>query len=328
MPSEFDLIAQYFSNAHQGMWPTQGVGDDCALVDPLGERLAVTTDMMALGTHFLPEANPEDVGHKALAVNLSDLAAAGAEPRAFLLSLGLPHADEAWVAAFSRGLLEEAKTYGCALIGGDTTRTPLVGTTHAPVTMSITALGAVSATHPLTRAGAQVGDDVWVSGTPGDAFVALGIRLETITPVAGTEAYLFSRMDRPTPRVALGVALRGVASACADVSDGLAADLGHILERSGVGAELLEEKVPLSSALRTYPRELALKAALTGGDDYELVFTASVDRRDAIIALSQRLGLPLTRLGRVTPRALGDNLRLRTKDGVSQPLAGGFDHFR
>lgn len=327
MASEFELIARYFSHAYEGVWPTQGPGDDCAWIDPLGERLAVTTDMMALGTHFLPDADPVNVGHKALAVNLSDLAAAGAEPRAFLLALGLPEANTEWLSGFSRGLLDEAKTYGCALIGGDTTRTPQVNGIHAPVTISITAMGAVPPNGALTRSGASPGDDIWVSGTLGDAFVALGIRQGKIVPVAGTEGALFSRMDRPTPRVRLGLALRGVASACADISDGLAADLGHILERSHVGAVVEETRLPVSVALSHYPRSLVRQAQLTGGDDYELVFTAPQSARPTIEALSAQLALPLSRIGCVEPLTLGHNLSVETEAGERKPLSGGFDHF-
>ena len=223
---EFQIIDRFFTYEGFGEWRSQGIGDDCALIDTGTGRIAVTTDMMAIGTHFLPNANPEDVGYKALAVNLSDLAAAGASPRAFFLSIGLPERDDAWLAAFSRGLMSLAQTSGCALLGGDTTRTAAVGDARAPVTISITAMGALPEGKGLGRAGARPGDDIWVSGTLGDAYAALKHRWGHWQLMPDAAETVFERMDRPTPRNALGSALLDLATSCADVSDGLKADLG------------------------------------------------------------------------------------------------------
>ena len=248
---EFQIIERYFTHEAFGAWRSRGVGDDCAIIDTGAGRLAVTCDMMALGTHFLPDADPEDVGYKALAVNLSDLAAAGAVPRAFFLSIGLPRRDDGWLADFSRGLMRLAEQSGCALLGGDTTRTAEVKGTRAPVTISITAMGELPAGLGLTRSGATPGDDVWVSGTVGDAYAALKYRWGEWDLMPDAVDAVLARMDRPTPRNALGEALLRRASAAADVSDGLLADLGHILERSGVSAEIDWEAVPVSTALRS-----------------------------------------------------------------------------
>ena len=261
---EFQIIDRFFTHDAFGEWRSQGVGDDCAIIDMPGNRIAVTTDMMAVGTHFLPGARPEDIGYKALAVNLSDLAAAGASPRAFFLSIGLPERDDEWLAGFSRGLMALAESSGCALLGGDTTRTAEVGGTHAPVTISITAMGSLPEGKGLTRAGAKPGDDIWVSGTVGDAYAALKHRWGHWQLMPDAAEALFPRMDRPTPRNMLGSALLDLATACADVSDGLLADLGHILERSGVSGSILWEAVPVSSALRALSPAAQQEAALTG----------------------------------------------------------------
>ncbi|MDO5531862.1 thiamine-phosphate kinase [Sutterella sp.] len=324
---EFQIIEKFFTYQTFGAWKSQGVGDDCAIIDTGAGRLAVTCDMMAMGTHFLPDADPENVGYKALAVNLSDLAAAGAIPRAFFLSIGLPRRDDGWLADFSRGLMGLARESGCALLGGDTTRTPEVNGRHAPVTISITAMGDLPAGMGLTRAGAKPGDEIWVSGTVGDAYAALKCRWGEWTVMPDLEPALFARMDRPTPRVALGQAIIGAASACADISDGLLADLGHILERSGVSAEIDWERLPISTALKsmTIPRQH--EAALTGGDDYELIFTAPVSARDRIYEAALRTGTPVTCIGRVVPRT-SRAVTVRAGDGMLVELTKvGFDHF-
>ena len=244
---EFQIIDRFFTHDAFGEWRSQGVGDDCAIIDMPGNRIAVTTDMMAVGTHFLPGARPEDIGYKALAVNLSDLAAAGASPRAFFLSIGLPERDDEWLAGFSRGLMALAESSGCALLGGDTTRTAEVGGTHAPVTISITAMGSLPEGKGLTRAGAKPGDDIWVSGTVGDAYAALKHRWGHWQLMPDAAEALFPRMDRPTPRNMLGSALLDLATACADVSDGLLADLDIkdgekiMLILNGTGATTLME---------------------------------------------------------------------------------------
>lgn len=325
---EFQIIEKFFTYQTFGAWKSQGVGDDCAIIDTGAGRIAVTCDMMALGTHFLPDADPEDVGYKALAVNLSDLAAAGAVPRAFFLSIGLPRRDDGWLADFSRGLMKLARESGCALLGGDTTRTPEVQGRHAPVTISITAMGDLPAGMGLTRKGAKPGDDIWVSGTVGDAYAALKCRWGAWSVMPDLEPELFARMDRPTPRIALGQALLGAASAAADISDGLLADLGHILERSGVSAEIEWEKIPTSVALQSMTPARQHEAALAGGDDYELIFTAPPSSAERIYEAGLLSGTPVTRIGRVIERA-SRAVTVRTPDGLPVLLVTeGFDHFR
>lgn len=325
---EFQIIEKFFTYQTFGAWKSQGVGDDCAIIDTGAGRIAVTCDMMALGTHFLPDADPEDVGYKALAVNLSDLAAAGAVPRAFFLSIGLPRRDDGWLADFSRGLMKIARESGCALLGGDTTRTPEVQGRHAPVTISITAMGDLPAGMGLTRKGAKPGDDIWVSGTVGDAYAALKCRWGAWSVMPDLEPELFARMDRPTPRIALGQALLGAASAAADISDGLLADLGHILERSGVSAEIEWEKIPTSVALQSMTPARQHEAALAGGDDYELIFTAPPSSAERIYEAGLLSGTPVTRIGRVIERT-SRAVTVRTPDGLPVLLVTeGFDHFR
>lgn len=325
---EFQIIEKFFTYQTFGAWKSQGVGDDCAIIDTGAGRIAVTCDMMALGTHFLPDADPEDVGYKALAVNLSDLAAAGAVPRAFFLSIGLPRRDDGWLADFSRGLMKLARESGCALLGGDTTRTPEVQGRHAPVTISITAMGDLPAGMGLTRKGAKLGDDIWVSGTVGDAYAALKCRWGAWSVMPDLEPELFARMDRPTPRIALGQALLGAASAAADISDGLLADLGHILERSGVSAEIEWEKIPTSVALQSMTPARQHEAALAGGDDYELIFTAPPSSAERIYEAGLLSGTPVTRIGRVIERT-SRAVTVRTPDGLPVLLVTeGFDHFR
>lgn len=325
---EFQIIEKFFTYQTFGAWKSQGVGDDCAIIDTGAGRIAVTCDMMALGTHFLPEADPEDVGYKALAVNLSDLAAAGAVPRAFFLSIGLPRRDDGWLADFSRGLMKLARESGCALLGGDTTRTPEVQGRHAPVTISITAMGDLPAGMGLTRKGAKPGDDIWVSGTVGDAYAALKCRWGAWSVMPDLEPELFARMDRPTPRIALGQALLGAASAAADISDGLLADLGHILERSGVSAEIEWEKIPTSVALQSMTPARQHEAALAGGDDYELIFTAPPSSAERIYEAGLLSGTPVTRIGRVIERT-SRAVTVRTPDELPVLLVTeGFDHFR
>lgn len=325
---EFQIIEKFFTYQTFGAWKSQGVGDDCAIIDTGAGRIAVTCDMMALGPHFLPDADPEDVGYKALAVNLSDLAAAGAVPRAFFLSIGLPRRDDGWLADFSRGLMKLARESGCALLGGDTTRTPEVEGHHAPVTISITAMGDLPAGMGLTRKGAKPGDDIWVSGTVGDAYAALKCRRGAWSVMPDLEPALFARMDRPTPRIALGQALLGAASAAADISDGLLADLGHILERSGVSAEIEWEKIPTSVALQSMTPARQHEAALAGGDDYELIFTAPPSSAERIYEAGLLSGTPVTRIGRVIERT-SRAVTVRTPDGLPVLLVTeGFDHFR
>jgi thiamine-monophosphate kinase len=287
------------------------VGDDCALLRPdAGLELALTTDMLVEGRHFLPDAEPRSLGHKALAVNLSDLAAMGAAPRWALLALALPAADAAWLEPFAAGLFALAERYGVELVGGDTTRAPLR-------TITITAIGEVPAGVALFRAGARPGDDIWVSGELGGA--ALGLARPQIASAA-------ARLHRPEPRVELGERLRGLAHAAIDVSDGLTSDLGHILERSQVGAIVHYAQLPRTSAFSTLQnQELEKNCVLSGGDDYELAFTAALARRAGIEALSAELGLPLTRIGTIQ----AGEPRLVVLDERGQPMdyRRGFEHF-
>lgn len=320
---EFELIRRYFERpgpAAPGV--VLGVGDDCALLQPdAGQRLAISTDMLVEGRHFFPEVDPVALGHKALAVNLSDLAAMGAQPLGFTLALALPAADEAWLQGFSRGLFALADASGCPLVGGDTTKGPL--------NLCITVFGQVPPGQELRRSGARPGDEVWVSGQLGDARLALEALLgETELPSDLLERTR-QRLERPTPRLALGLALRGIASAAADVSDGLCGDLGHILDASGVGAELeldaLAASGALSTDLKTRPRAQQLRCALAGGDDYELVFTAPASAHAAVRQAAQSAGTPVSRLGRITPQP-----GLRWLDRAGRPLAlqlSSFDHF-
>ncbi|WP_137894951.1 thiamine-phosphate kinase [Ramlibacter sp. 2FC] len=321
---EFELIDRFFKRPARRA--DLGVGDDCALLQPApGMQLALSSDMLVEGRHFLPEVDPAKLGHKALAVNLSDLAACGAQPLAFLLALALPRVDEAWLAPFARGLLALADAHGCELIGGDTTQGPL--------NLSITVLGEVPRGQALLRSGARVGDEVYVSGSLGDARLALEAlqgRLALPDPVFEAAR---ARLEQPTPRLALGLALRGLATAAADVSDGLLGDLGHILKASGVGARieaeaaapLLAAAAPLAQAGRPLDPEQQLAWVLAGGDDYELVFTAPPAGRQAVQAAAQASRTPVTRIGRIEAEP-----GLRLVDAQGQPISqryASFDHF-
>jgi thiamine-monophosphate kinase len=313
---EFELIERFFAGA-----PVRrarlGIGDDCALLDadPAGQSTAVTTDMLVSGRHFLPSVDPESLGHKALAVNLSDLAAMGATPVAFTLALALPEVDEGWLGAFARGLLKLARDADCELVGGDTTRGPL--------TISITAIGRVPSAEALRRDRARPGDDLWVSGELGAA--AFAVREAAAGRTLAADHPARRRLDWPEPRLALGCALRGLANAAIDVSDGLAGDVRHIITRSRAGVRIDWEAVPCAECLAAEPEAERMKLALSGGDDYELLFTAPAGGRTAIDGLSERLGLRLTRIGAV----IGGQGRTIV-DGEGRDLAqcfGGFDHF-
>jgi len=329
---EFSLIARYFTRPSG---ERRGVGDDCALIDVGGATLALTSDMLLEGVHFFPGAAPRDLGHKALAVNLSDLAAAGARPRCFLLDLALPAADPEWLEAFSGGLFELAHEQGCALIGGDTTRSPAVDARPGTIVIAITAIGVVAPGAWRGRDGARPGDDLWVSGTLGDAALALAVRradrglappLRVDDGPAWRDALgdCLARMDRPTPRTALGQALAGLASAAIDVSDGLVGDLRHILQRSGVGAELAWRDLPCAPAFAFVEPALRRRCVLAGGDDYELLFTAPRADRAAVAGLAATLG-PLTRIGCITA---GGGLRvLDDEPGDAAAELHAFDHF-
>jgi thiamine-monophosphate kinase len=306
-----------------------GIGDDCALLQPApGMQLAVSTDMLVQGRHFFADVDPTALGHKALAVNLSDLAACGAEPLACTLALALPPErarDDAWLAALAGGLFALADAHACSLVGGDTTAGPL--------NLCVTVFGQVPAGQALRRDGARVGDDVWVSGTLGDARLALGaLRGEWTLPPERLAAAR-QRLERPSPRLALGMALRGSATSAADLSDGLAGDLGHILRASAVGASLTAEETTKivaagarpSGAGAPFDAETLLRVALTGGDDYELVFTAPPKARAAVRAAGQASATAVTRIGRIEAEP---GLRLVGADGRVSPLAArAFDHF-
>ena len=313
---EFDLIQKDFTRAVQRA--AVGVGDDCALFVPApGMQLAVSSDMLVEGRHFLSTVNPERLGHKALAVNLSDLAACGARPLAFTLALALPRADEVFLAAFSRGLLALADAQVCELIGGDTTQGPL--------NICITVFGEVPAGQALLRSGAQAGDDIYVSGTLGDARLALEVFRGTLSLSGADFDAVRAAMECPQPRVALGQALRGVAHSAIDVSDGLLGDLSHILRRSDVGATLVVAALPSSPVLRSLPEAQQREFTLAGGDDYELVFTAATDRVAQVHAAAAGARVAVTRIGRIDAQP---GLRLLDADGlpVAQRFAS-FDHF-
>lgn len=321
---EFDLIARYFTRPvrHAAL----GVGDDCALLAPRpGMQLAISSDMLVEGRHFFADVDPEALGHKALAVNLSDLAACGARPLAFTLALALPRVDEAWLAGFSKGLLALADAHGCELVGGDTTQGPL--------NICITVFGEVPAGQALLRSGARAGDDIYVSGTLGDARLALEALLGHIHLPDELLAQARQRLEQPTPRVQLGQRLRGIASSALDVSDGLLGDLRHILAASGVGAEIELAKTTeliAASALFTGPEaifgmELMHQSTLAGGDDYELAFTAAPAQRDAVQSAARQADVAVTRIGRITATP---GLRLLDAQGQPQPVAyASFDHF-
>lgn len=321
---EFALIARHFQRAHAPLPASVvlGVGDDCALLCPTpGHQIAISSDMLVSGRHFLPNVAPAALGHKALAVNLSDLAAMGARPLGFTLALALPQVDDIWLADLARGLFALADAHACPLVGGDTTRGPL--------NLCITVFGEVRPGASLRRSAAQVGDDIYVSGDLGGACLALQFLQDPkSTPTRldqTTLDRLRMRLERPTPRVALGQALAGVAHAAIDISDGLAGDLGHVLRASGVGAELALQALPQPDAVATLPAVERLRCVLQGGDDYELVFTACADSREAVEAAARRSDTRVCRVGQIVA---GSGLHLIDEHGNRQAFAGaGFDHF-
>ncbi len=321
MSGEFSLIGQYFT--HRTRHTLLGVGDDAALIRPRrGQVLAISADMLVEGTHFFKGADPEALGHKTLAVNLSDMAAMGATPRWATLALALPHVDARWLAAFSRGFMRLARAHNVDLIGGDTTRGPL--------NLCVQIMGEVPAQKALRRDGAKAGDEVWVSGTLGDATLAVAARNKKITLTKSQWLAASRRLDKPTPRVALGTALRGIATSAIDVSDGLLADLGHICERSRVSAVIERDALPRSVLLRAHADHAETqRALLSGGDDYELCFTAPPRRRAAVLRAGARTRVPVTRIGRII-RAPAGAAGVAVIDGEGLPLRfaqRGFDHF-
>jgi thiamine-monophosphate kinase len=318
---EFDLIQKYFTR------PTRqavlGIGDDCALLQPTpGMQWAVSSDMLVEGRHFLATVRPERLGHKALAVNLSDLAACGAKPLAFTLALALPRADETFLAGLAQGLFALADAHGIELVGGDTTAGPL--------NLCITVFGELPPGQALRRDGARPGDALWVShplgGGIGDARLALEVFRGRIALSGDDFEAVRGAMELPQPRVALGLGLRGLATAAIDLSDGLAGDLGHVLRRSGVGAVIEVDALPISPVLARQALAVQREFALAGGDDYELLFTAPADTGARVLAAAAAAGVAVRRIGWIEARA---GLRLLDRQGDAAgdaPL--GFDHFK
>lgn len=313
---EFELITRYFQRPPQRA--ELAIGDDCALLRvDAGQRLAVSSDMLVEGRHFLPTVAPDRLGHKALAVNLSDLAACGAEPLACTLALALPRADEAFIAPFARGLFALADAHGIELVGGDTTAGPL--------TLCITVMGQVPVGQALLRSGARAGDQLWVSGRLGDARLALEVFRGTCTLGADDFETVRRAMECPEPRVALGLALRGLASSAIDVSDGLLGDLGHVLQASRAGARIHLAALPRSPVLAAQALALQHECLLRGGDDYELLFTAPAARHADVQRAAAKAGIAVTAIGHIVAEP---GLRLIDEQGHEQPaLARGFDHF-
>jgi thiamine-monophosphate kinase len=323
MLSEFDLIKHYFTRTGRvdaSGRTVLGIGDDCALLAPSpGMQLAVSSDMLVEGRHFFAGADACDLGHKCLAVNLSDLAAMGAAPLGFTLALALPGADAVWLDGFSRGLFALADLHCCELVGGDTTKGPL--------NICITIFGELVPGTALRRDAARAGDDIWISGTLGDARLALAGYLKETTLSEADFQLAARRMHAPTPRVALGrlLAEGRLAHAALDISDGLVGDLGHILAASKVGAVLDVDALPVGPSLARQSLELRRRFTAAGGDDYELCFTAPVANRDAILAAGEQCGTPVMRVGRIE-----EEPGLRLVDGDGAPLLlhlRGWDHF-
>jgi thiamine-monophosphate kinase len=323
-PGEFELISRYFAPLAAGNPGALGLTDDAATLDPgAGYSIVVTADALVAGVHFLPDDPPDQIAAKLLRVSLSDLAAMGAEPMIYVMTMAMPRDwTEEWIAAFADGLKREQETYGILLAGGDTVSTP------GPLTLSLTALGRTETGTELRRSGARDGETIWVTGSVGDA--ALGLRvvegeLGGLSPAA--REFLTGRFRLPRPRVTLGPRLRGIASAAIDVSDGLIADLGHICETSGVGAEIRAGDLPLSDAAREAAAAGHADPAMlaTGGDDYELLFTAPDGAGAMIDGLGRELGIAITAIGRTTADG---TVRLLDANGAAIAMpSGGFRHF-
>ncbi|MEJ2361858.1 MAG: thiamine-phosphate kinase [Gammaproteobacteria bacterium] len=318
--SEFDIIREFFARYHVNteLVPV-GIGDDAAVINTASdEQLLIAVDTLNSGVHFPEQTSAYDIAYKALAVNLSDIAAMGGEPKWFTLAMSLPEANRDWLAAFTEGLSSLAVQYQLDLVGGDTT--------HGPLSITIQIAGTVPRGRSLQRRGAQVGDDIYVTGSLGDAAAALQICQHKLSADSQTNERLLQRLNRPVPRVAVGSGLREIATACIDISDGLAADLGHILEASGVGAEITLASLPRSQAIDTLSSDVAQIQdwQLYGGDDYELCFTAGSARREAISALSQRTSCPITRIGEIIQEPGLFSLEASQHKTV---LIRGYDHF-
>jgi thiamine-monophosphate kinase len=319
MLSEFDLIKRFFQRERPGR-ADLGIGDDCALLTPSpGRQLAISSDMLVEDRHFFAGADPFMLGHKSLAVNLSDLAAMGARPLGFTLALALPAADPVWLEGFSRGLFALADAHGCELVGGDTTKGPL--------NICITVFGELAPGHALRRDAARAGDDIWISGTLGDARLALGGYWKEVALLEEDQRAAAQRMHMPAPRVALGLALAAqpVAHAALDISDGLVGDLGHVLAASRAGATLEVDALPAGPVLARQGLELRRRFTLAGGDDYELCFTAPVANRDAVLEAGRASGTTVTRVGRIEAEP---GLRIVDAHGAQLDLKlSGWDHF-
>jgi thiamine-monophosphate kinase len=329
---EFDLIDHFFKakqKPNSGVF--LGIGDDCAILNfsnNVNYGLAISTDMLVEGRHFLKDANPQLLGHKSLAVNLSDLAAMGAKPLGFTLALALPEVKPQWLSEFSTGLLNLANQYDCTLIGGDTTAGPL--------TISITVFGQIDRQKALLRSNAKVGDDIWVSHEVGDARLALGAIRQEWPLTQKTQNLVEKRMHAPTPRIELGLELGDIAHAAIDISDGLLGDLSHILRQSQVCASIEMDSVPVSDSLNNQTPELRRLCALNGGDDYEICFTAPPSSYDAIQSLSKKLHLKLTPIGKIRPltqntesliELIDHNGKTLTTE-LAKPYLKSFDHFK
>ena len=317
MFSEFDLIARYFTRPTPGA--VLGVGDDCALLAPSpGMQLAVSSDMLLEGRHFSPQDSPAGIGHKSLSVNLSDLAAMGATPRWATLSIALPGVDEAWLQAFARGFFRVADAHGIELVGGDTTRGAL--------SIAITVIGEVPPGQALQRNGARAGDEVWVSGQLGSAALALAYRQGRLFMEQVDAAKVLPALYLPQPRVALGIALRDIAHSAIDISDGLLADLGHMLQASQLGATLEFARVPIAAVTQNYlENPVAHECVLAGGDDYELCFTAPADRHEAVLRAGAQVGVAVSCIGQITTQA---GLRVLDAQGAAMTIQKtGYDHF-
>ena len=317
--SEFDIIRRYFSQQQSLRADVNlGIGDDAALLQPPADQLlVVTTDTLVSGVHFPEHTDAESIGYKVLAVSLSDLAAMGAEPAWMTLAITLPQPDENWLTDFARGLFSLAQEHNIQLVGGDTTRGPL--------TITIQAMGFVSQQQALLRSGAKVGDSIYVTGTLGDAGVGLKLITKELSAEKAVTHELVGRLNRPTPRVAAGLVLRELASAVIDVSDGLSADLGHILEASHVGADVMIEDIPQSKAFSSLKLENAWQLVVTAGDDYELCFTVPAEREQSVQQQLDTTGIQWTRIGVITSQS---GLRWHDKEGNELSLTNsGYDHF-
>ena len=317
--TEFELIRSFFASQPVARTDVRvGIGDDAALVQPPpGMELAVTTDILVAGVHFFEDADPRQVGYKSLAVNLSDLAAMGADPAWFLLDLTIPKPDPVWLRAFAEGLHGLAREHNAQLIGGDTSRGPLA--------IAITAIGLVPTGEALLRSGARAGDIVCVTGTLGDAALALDAQQGKYRLPANDLQALRQRLERPAARVLEGKALRAHASSAIDISDGLLADLGHILEASQVGARVQLDAVPLSPVYRAHLEQVGWDDALAGGDDYELCFTVPAAKQREVEALARRTGFSVSAIGEIIS---AHGLEVRDAAGRSyRPQRSGHDHF-